>query len=109
MLFRSFIALLVTIAAGLVVSGNAKAAADEPACGMLPPKTAELDPFAGFGVCGLKDARLQPLWKGLKSDKLQQQSRFTFVDGHGRWLWTIRIDERVNGKGRAEVTRIGYP
>ena len=47
------------------------------------------------------------MWKGLKSDKLTRQSRFTFTDGHYRWLWTIRIDERANGKGRVEVTRIG--
>ena len=74
---------------------------------MLPPETVRDNFYAEFGACPLKQAKEQALWKGLKSDKLTRQSRFTFTDGHYRWLWTIRIDERANGKGRAEVTRIG--
>ena len=74
---------------------------------MLPPKIVKDNFYAGYGSCSLKEVREQALWKGLKSSKLVRQSRFTFTDGHMRWLWTIRVDERANGKGRVEVTKIG--
>ncbi|MEO9633218.1 MAG: hypothetical protein ABJF89_04370 [Parasphingorhabdus sp.] len=88
-------------------TGSVLAENDQPACGMLPSKIVEDNFYAGYGLCTLKQVREQPLWKGLKSDGLVQQSRFTFADGHLRWLWTIRIDERKSGAGRVEITRIG--
>ena len=94
---------------GLAGLGSSAALADtkeEPGCGMLPPQILQDNIYAGYGICPLKEAKEQALWKGLKNDRLVQQSRFTFTDGHYRWLWTIRIDERTNGKGRVEVTRI---
>ena len=101
-------ALQSAIVAGALLTATSVAHAEEeePRCGMLPPDVAEDNFYAGFGSCALKEAKEQPLWKGLKSEKLVRQSRFTFVDGHVRWIWTIRIDERTNGKGRVEVTRI---
>lgn len=100
----------VALALSMIV-GSAAALADEdlPACGMLPPKFVEENHSAQYGMCVLHKVREQALWKGLRSDRLVRQSRFTFVDGHLRWVWTIRIDERANGKGRVEVTRIGRP
>lgn len=80
---------------------------DQPACGMLPPEIVRDNLNAGFGSCGLEQVREQPLWKGLRSEKLVHQSRFTIAQGHLRWIWTFRIDERQNGTGRVEVTRIG--
>lgn len=98
---------LILGALGLASMSSVMAEDDQPACGMLPPTTVETNYYAGFESCALKQVREQALWKGLKSDNLVQQSRFTFTDGHLRWIWTIRIDERVSGTGRIEVTRIG--
>ncbi|QAY75613.1 hypothetical protein [Sphingosinicella sp. BN140058] len=70
-------------------------------CGMFPAEVQDL-PYAGWSDCFLRGAGEKPLWKGMIGNRARQQVRFTFTDGHLRYVRVIDFIELADGTGRIE-------
>jgi hypothetical protein len=98
--------LRLAIAAGLLLSPafatSGFAAEEPPYCGMLPPSV-EGSNYAGYGACWLHKAGRKPMWRGLARPDYRQQIRFTFTQGHQRYVRVIDFVEFADGTGRIET------
>ncbi len=68
---------------------------------MFPADVHELT-YAGWSDCFLRGVGEKPLWKGMTEPRFRQQVRFTFTDGHFRYVRVINFVELADGTGRIE-------
>jgi len=110
---RSWRPIGLVIAAGLLLAPAFQtpgfaAQPEEPHCGMRPP-SAERALYAGYGACWLRKIGKKPLWRGLARPDYRQQIRFTFAEGHMRYVRVIDFVELSTGEGRVDTVTITSP
>ena len=86
--------------------GYAKESKDQSGrCGMYPPSVYDL-PYSAWSDCWLHKVGEKPLWNGLTKPTYLQQVRFTFTDGHMRYVKVIDLVELSEGTGLVELKTI---
>lgn len=86
----------------LVGPARAEEKVPDQYCGMLPVEVTQVDAYAGWPACNMKQADEKRLWEGLAKGQ-KQVMRFTFTQGHGMFYRVIRIVEFDDGSATLKV------
>ena len=82
----------------VVLASPCRARTVDGTCGTFPASVMAA-PYNGASDCILHTVGERPLWHGIAEKSVRQKIRFTFTDGHGRYLRTLDLTEHADGSG----------
>ena len=89
----------------VVLASPCRARTVDGTCGTFPASVMAA-PYNGASDCILHTVGERPLWHGIAEKSVRQKIRFTFTDGHGRYLRTLDLTEHADGSGNLVLKSI---